>query len=58
MTIIRKGSSTPTEMRKINGRQIQHNVENFDEIHVLSASGEIGPANNTTRCSESSKRFI
>ena len=25
-------------MRKINSLQIQYNVENFDEIHVLSAS--------------------
>ena len=35
---IHKGSSTPTKMRKTNGRQIQYNVENFDKIHAWSAS--------------------
>ena len=38
VTTIHKGNSTSTKMRKINSRQIQYNVENFDEIHVLSAS--------------------
>ena len=51
---IHKGSSTPTKMSKLNSRQIHSNVKNFDEIHVLSAR-KIGPANNTTRCSELSR---
>ena len=38
VTIIHKGSSTLPKMGKINNRQIQYNVENFDEIYVLSAS--------------------
>ena len=28
---------TPTKMSKINSRQIQGNMENFNKIHALSA---------------------
>ena len=38
VTTTHKGNSTLTKMSKTNGIQIQGNVENFDEIHVLNAS--------------------
>ena len=37
VTTIHEESSTPTSMSKINSRQIQSNIENFEEIRVLNA---------------------
>ena len=42
-----KGSSTPTDMSKINSRKIQSNIENFNKIHALSVSVRIGPVSDT-----------
>ena len=55
---IHKGSSTPTKITKINSKQIQYKVENFNKIHVLSAGVRIGQANNMTRCFGLSKRHL
>ena len=60
VTTTHKGSSTPTKMSKIIGRQIHWNVKNRQNRQKVYwvLVWEIGPANNTTRCTGLSKHRL